>query len=325
MQPNLALAELDVDREALAMQDVLRHLQSQAYAFTTTTPASHARVNARPGSEVARTLRHAFGWSRPFDRAILPGRLFDALKAVDLVQPDDAAGTLWRSDIRVSTLADMLLVHSAFPTTSPLSVFFGPDTYKFVDAIAALLARRTAPVRRAVDICCGAGPGALTIARAHPDAEILMVDINDRALRFAAANAAVAGAARARAVHSDLLDSVTGRFDLIVAHPPYLIDRHTRVYRHGGGPLGAALSLSILRAGIDRLDNGGTLLLFTGVAMLDGEDPFLRQAETILDATPMRWSYREVDPDVFGEELDYPPYDQADRIALVVLEVSRPG
>jgi hypothetical protein len=35
----------------------------------------------------------------------------------------------------------------------------------------------------------------------------------------------------------------------------------------------------------------------------------------------VRFSYEEIDPDVFGEELAYPPYDRADRIAVVAVTI----
>jgi hypothetical protein len=36
------------------------------------------------------------------------------------------------------------------------------------------------------------------------------------------------------------------------------------------------------------------------------------------------WRYGEVDPDVFGEELDTPAYAHADRISAVVLSATKP-
>jgi hypothetical protein len=36
------------------------------------------------------------------------------------------------------------------------------------------------------------------------------------------------------------------------------------------------------------------------------------------------WDYREIDPDVFGEELDEAEYCRADRIAAVWLRVRQP-
>ena len=116
-----------------------------------------------------------------------------------------------------------------------------------------------------------------------------------------------------------------GSFDLVVAHPPYLIDDRGRAYRHGGGALGADLAIAIVRSASERLAPGGTLLLFTGIAIQNGHDPFQAAVEPPLREAGYRTSYREVDPDVFGEELARPPYDHTDRIALVVLTATRPA
>ncbi len=235
----------------------------------------------------------------------------------------ESRGALWRSKVRFSTLDGDLFMHSAFPTTARDAVFFGPDTYKFVDAINAWLSGREPTISRAADVCAGAGPGAIAIAKTFPSAEVLMLDINPRALEFAAVNAAVAGRMNAHAVESNLFSHAPGCFDLVVAHPPYLIDEGARAYRHGGGPLGAGLAMEILKASIDRLAPGGTLLLFTGVAIVDGSDLFLNVASSVLEGAGLDWTYREVDPDVFGEELAREPYQETDRIALVVLTATK--
>jgi hypothetical protein len=39
----------------------------------------------------------------------------------------------------------------------------------------------------------------------------------------------------------------------------------------------------------------------------------------------LRWSYEEIDPDVFGEELETATYSTVDRIAAVVLTARKPG
>jgi len=116
---------------------------------------------------------------------------------------------------------------------------------------------------------------------------------------------------------------VAGDFDFILSNPPYLVDPGERAYRHGGGPLGAGLSLAILDTALQRLAPGGTLLLYTGVAMVDGRDPFLEAVRTRLDGQDVAWRYRELDPDVFGEELEAGVYAHTDRIAAVVLTVTR--
>ena len=308
------------DRDALLR--LARAVHATGYRFTTITPATHARVNARPENAAARDLPGVFGWSRPFGPDILPPGLFDLMREAGVVQ-QHADGH--RSLVRISTLGDQPFLHSAFPTTAADAVFFGPDTYKFVDAVDAWLDAATRPIRRAVDICSGTGAAALRIAARVPGAEVLAVDINDTALRFAAVNAALGDLSNLRFCHSNLLSDVEGAFDLVVAHPPYLIDGRGRAYRHGGGALGADLAIAIVRSASERLAPGGTLLLFTGIAIEGGHDPFRAIVEPPLREAGFRTGYREVDPDVFGEELAHPPYDHTDRIALVVLTATRPA
>ncbi|MDB5744963.1 MAG: hypothetical protein JWR68_3278, partial [Polaromonas sp.] len=152
---------------------------------------------------------------------------------------------------------------------------------------------------------------------------LLLADINPRALEFARANAALAGLADVAFAHSDLYQSLEGRFDLIVANPPYLVDAGERTYRHGGGALGSALSVRIVKEGLARLAPGGRLLLYTGAPIVEGHDSFGHEVAQWLAQAGCPFSYREIDPDVFGEELDSPAYAQAERIAAVAL-VARP-
>ena len=180
------------------------------------------------------------------------------------------------------------------------------------------------PLRRIVDIGCGAGPGAISAALLRPQAQVLALDINPRALAYTAINARLAGVGNLETHHSDLLQGVAGDFDLIMANPPYMLDRQRRTYRHGGGEHGAGLSLAIVDAALRRLAPGGTLLLYTGVAIFDGEDPFLAAIGQRLNRDRWQWRYEELDPDVFGEELQEAAYAQAERIACVALRVSRP-
>ncbi|MCL1090173.1 class I SAM-dependent methyltransferase [Shewanella profunda] len=241
------------------------------------------------------------------------------MRNADVLNPQ---GDGWISRVRASTLHGQLFLHSAFPTTTSDAIFFGPDTYRFTNAIVRHLAGNT-PVRRAVDIGCGAGPGAVVIALERPLAEVFAVDINDMALRYSAVNAGLAGATRVVTKHSDLLNGVDGGFDLIVANPPYLLDVHERIYRHGGGSFGEGLSLSIASLAKTRLAHGGTLLLYTGTAIVDGNDRFRAAVASLLDDSALEWDYMELDPDVFGEELDEPAYAEVDRIAAVLLTVRR--
>ena len=305
----------------LALLALGRDLKVRGYDFITPSPATHAIVNGRPENAWARTLRDVLGWSRPFRRRDFDADLFSLMQRGGVLMRHEDG---WRSQVRVSTLGENLFFHSAFPTSAADAVFFGPDTYRFARAITAHVRHLPSPVHRAIDVCSGAGPGAMVIAGLCPNADILMADINPSALRLSRINAALAGVTGASAVASDLFSGVQATFDLMVSNPPYLVDPSARTYRHGGGPLGAGLSLKLLENALSRLNPGGTLLLYTGSAVVDGADGFRAAAGACLEARGLEWSYAEVDPDVFGEELREAPYTSADRIAAVVLTVFAP-
>ncbi|BBT40239.1 MULTISPECIES: methyltransferase [Pseudomonas] len=305
-----------------ALLQLGRRLRADGYRFTCVTPATHARNNAREGSERARTLRDVFGWSRPFAPGLISA---DELQQLQAAQVLTGEGDLLRSTVRWSSLDDLLLVHSAFPTDASDAVFFGPDSYRFAQVIHDHLQRTPKPVQHAVDIGCGTGVGALLIARAAQHAQVSAVDINPLALRYTAINAALAGVGNLSVEPSDLLDGISGTFDLIVANPPYMLDASERVYRHGGGALGAQLSLRIVEQACERLSPAGTLLLYTGVAVVEGRDALLEAIRLRLAGPQWSWVYREVDPDVFGEQLLEPGYERVERIAAVALTVTRNG
>ncbi|UII69261.1 class I SAM-dependent methyltransferase [Pseudomonas sp. HN11] len=303
-----------------ALLNLGRGLKESGYRFITPTPLTHERVYQRRAAALAVDLRDVFGWSMPFDNGLLPEAFHEQLRQADVIEKHDS---LWRSAVRWSSLDSLLFAHSAYPTTQSDAVFFGPDSYRFAQVIEAHLQQRFEPVKRAVDIGCGAGVGALVIARARHDAQVLAVDINPRALRMTAVNAELAGLTNVSAYHSDVLASVEGEFDLIVANPPYMNDDRQRAYRHGGGALGEQLSVRITGESLGRLALGGSLVLYTGVAIVAGEDPFLTAVKPLLENDAFGWTYRELDPDVFGEELVKPGYERVERIAVVALTVTR--
>lgn len=302
-----------------ALIGLVRALAAAGYDFVAPTPATQARVNARPDNALARDLRGVFGWSRLFRPGLLPDAVAELAARAGVLRPE---GDLLRSRIRVSSLGGELFVHSAYPTGEADSVFFGPDTYRFAAALDRDVPAIAGPIRRAVDIGCGSGAGAVGIAKMLPDAAIVGVDINRDALRLTRINAALAGV-DVEAVKSDLLTGTAGAFDLVVANPPYLLDPTERAYRHGGGSLGEGLSLAIADAAADRLAPGGTLILYTGVAIVEGRDAFREAAVRRLEDAGLAVAYREVDPDVFGEELETPAYAETERIAAVVLTATR--
>lgn len=302
-----------------ALQALLKEIAATGYAFIPPTPDTHARVNARGGNEQARDLIDVFGWNRPFDADLLEGRLFEHLGAADAL---DKVGELWKSRVRIATLAGRHYLHSAFPTLAENAVFFGPDTYRFVRAARFALPQRD--YARAIDIGCGSGAGGLALAAERDIRQLWLSDINPHALSLARVNARHQNRV-ANLVLSDLFNGIDGAFDLILANPPYLADPAHRTYRDGGGCLGTGLGLRIACEGLQRLAPGGVLFLYTGAPIIHGMDQFRASMEQISPNDGFLIDYDEIDPDVFGEELDSPLYTKVDRIAVVALKIVRLG
>jgi methylase of polypeptide subunit release factors len=303
-----------------ALVELAAGLEAAGYDFVTPTPETVRRVNARPTSAEAYDLRGVFGWSRPFSAELLPRAMLNCLERANALHE---VRNLKRSAVRYSRLGRALFVHSSAPTDAHDSVFFGPDTYRFARLIAGVLGPQD-HIRRIADVGCGSGAGGVTAWQALGSVQstsVVLADINVSALNAAAVNVQTAGLKASTLVSGDLLNSVEGSFDLIVSNPPYLLDNGKRVYRHGGGALGEALSLRILSEGAARLNPGGRLILYTGSAVVDGRDQFRAAAADLLAEMSVQWDYAEIDPDVFGEELTEVHYAHADRIAAVGLVV----
>ena len=328
MSPTAVAGPTAGARQGDALVRLARWLQRAGYRFTTVTPETHRRVAGRSQARLAVSLRDVFGWNLPFERSLVEGPVWEAMRAADVLASE---GTLFRSKVRFATLGELVYLHSAFPTQDGDAVFFGPDTYRFATLIEQVLGAARRPVARLVDVGCGGGAGGLVAARWLRQAglgepRVELVDINPIALEFARVNAAMAamgGTARVEFRQADLYAGTSGPIDLIVANPPYLLDRSQRLYRHGGGRFGSALSERIVAEGLPLLAPGGALVLYTGAPMVGGSDPFYEAVLPLVDGEHYDLDYREIDPDVFGEELDDPAYQDVERIAVVGLVVRR--
>jgi 16S rRNA (guanine1207-N2)-methyltransferase len=76
-----------------------------------------------------------------------------------------------------------------------------------------------------LDLGCGAGPIALSLARRSPDAIVIAVDVNERARELCAANAARNGLANVTVASPDEVDPGL-RFELIWSNPPIRVGKH---------------------------------------------------------------------------------------------------
>lgn len=73
---------------------------------------------------------------------------------------------------------------------------------------------------RLLDLGCGYGAIGIIMKRLYPALEVVLCDINARAVGLARENALLNQARYLEIVQSDALQSVTGSFDLILTNPP---------------------------------------------------------------------------------------------------------
>lgn len=302
--------------QAERLAGLLQWLRSEGYSFITPTPETHRTVVARQRPPGELSLRDIFGWSLPFLADTLPAAWRAQMEAVGVlgVRGDQLCAT-----VRVSSLGDDLFVHSAFPTSAENAVFFGPDTYRFARFLTVEL--KGGSFGTCVDLGAGSGAGAIAAARACAVERLFLLDVNPHALDYAAANMAAAGL-DAELRLSDGLEALPGGTDLLVANPPYIAGRSGHTYRDGGDMHGAALSLDWALEGASRLNRGGRLLLYTGVAMVAGRDPLHEALLDRLDGHRFELRYEELDVDIFGEQLRTPEYADVERIAAVGLVIT---
>jgi methylase of polypeptide subunit release factors len=310
-----------MEAKRLALTTLGRMLQARGYRFVAVTPATHCRVLDRP--EGPTTLESIFGWNRPFDREAVEEDIFELLEDAEALE---AVSGRYKSKLRFATIGDLLFVHSGFPTDRD-AVFLGPDTYRFVrllrTSLADLVGRRPLRLEHVV---CGSGAGGILAGRLlGPTTKVVLADSNREALTLAAVNAVLNDIPSPETVMSDALSGVEDAPNIIVANAPYLVDDGTRLYAHGGGEFGISLALRIAEEALVRLSPGGRLVLYAGTPIIAGGDPLFQSLRPVLERSARKFSYEEIDPDVFGEELDRSAYAQADRIAVIGLAAIKRG
>lgn len=296
-----------------ALLDLLAALKSRDYRFVCVSPCTHQRVLARPFGEEP-TLRDIFGWNRAFNEGQLDQSIEETLLRADCIERSN--GQL-RSLVRVASLGDRLFLHSAYPTDGRDAVFFGPDTYRFARWISDEIPR-LAPAKSIVDMGAGSGAGGIVAMGLVPSAKVVLVDINPAATRFARLNAKAAGAD----VELLLSDAMPSDCDLVIANPPYMMDSEHRTYRDGGDRLGGGIALDWARQALNSLVPGGTMLLYTGAAVLHGRSPLVGEIQALCSERRASATIEEIDADVFGEDLERAEYQGVERIAALGIRIT---
>jgi release factor glutamine methyltransferase len=79
--------------------------------------------------------------------------------------------------------------------------------------------------RRILDMACGSGCIGLSLAKAWPEAEVVLADVSEEALDLTRLNAVRLELDRVKVLRSDLFEKIQGSFDLIVSNLPYIPSR----------------------------------------------------------------------------------------------------
>lgn len=138
-------------------------------------------------------------------------------------------------------------------------------------------------VPRVVDLCCGTGAIALSLAwETRGGAEVVAVDISEEAVRLATENLAayLDGLAPHRVLHGDVTDpgllaDLRGTVDVVVSNPPYIPDgavpRDPEVVAwdparalYGGGDDGLTVPRGVVERAAELLRDGGVFVMEHG-------------------------------------------------------------
>ncbi len=144
-----------------------------------------------------------------------------------------------------------------------------------IDEAARLATEGRSPV--VVDLCCGAGGIALSLATEVPEARVAAVDASPAAVALTRANGERVGAAGVRVELGDVRDAalladLDGTVDVVVSNPPYIppdavpVDPEVRDHDpdlalYGGGADGLEVPRAVLAAAARLLVPGGLLVM----------------------------------------------------------------
>ncbi len=129
---------------------------------------------------------------------------------------------------------------------------------------------------RILDLCTGSGCIALSLARHFPLSAVVGVDISEKALQYAQANAVRNGIKNVSFINGNMFEPVEGRkFDIIVSNPPYIkrreiegLDPEIKLWEPcealDGGEDGLQFYRDILLLSPTYLADGGSIIIELG-------------------------------------------------------------
>jgi release factor glutamine methyltransferase len=135
-----------------------------------------------------------------------------------------------------------------------------PETEELVEMILKTIPSGTLDI---LDMGCGSGVLGLTLAAERQESHVTLADVSTDALALTGENAAKLGVENISLIHSNLFQSVPGKFDLIAANLPYV-------------PAGEAATMA------RELQHDPALALFSGADGMDLLQKFIPESVNFL-------------------------------------------
>jgi carbamoyltransferase len=136
-----------------------------------------------------------------------------------------------------------------------------PIMYVGMDSIGLVHTAPRYSVDRVLDLCCGSGVQGLIASRYAKT--VVSIDINPRAIRYARFNAQLNGVRNIEFRLGNLYESIEGRFDTILANPPF-VPSPTQEFRfRDGGETGEDILSAIVKGSDQYLTEKGHLFIVT--------------------------------------------------------------
>lgn len=193
--------------------------------------------------------------------ALFGQALFDALARLGVLQP--RAGR-WAARVDIFCVEGLYLMtdHRYMLDREADRLDESPVMYIGLDSRGLVHAAPRKSCGKLLDICTGSGVQALSGSRYAR--EVVGIDLNPRAVRFARFNAQLNGIDNARFMLGDLYQPQHhARFDVILANPPFVPSPHGDLGFRDGGSTGEGVLRRIVNEAAAHLNPDGALCIVT--------------------------------------------------------------
>jgi carbamoyltransferase len=185
--------------------------------------------------------------------------LFSTLCSLGMLIP---RGTNWASRV------DLFVVAGLYVATDHRYMIMPEDQidedivmYVGMDSLGLVCTAPQYSANRVLDLCCGAGIQSLVASRYAK--EVIGVDINPRAIRFARFNAQLNGISNTQFREGDLYQAADCYFDTILANPPFVPSPSQKCRFRDGGVNGEEILARIISESAQYLAPHGRLFIVT--------------------------------------------------------------